>query len=85
MAYCVYALINQLIYITKSECLILHYKAFRADYNLRSTQIGAPSAARILIVRYLNKFTFKQVSNLQDKNAERTVSKNHKQFCQIGY
>ena len=46
---CVYALINQLICITNNECLILHPKAFRADYNSRSTKINAPSAARILI------------------------------------
>ena len=48
---CVYALINQLICITNNECLILHHKAFRADHNSRSTKIGAPSAARILVLR----------------------------------
>ena len=46
-----YALINQLICITNNECLILHHKAFRADYNSRSTKINAPSAARILVLR----------------------------------
>ena len=51
---CVYALLNQLICITNNECL-LHHEAFPADYNSRSTKIGAPSAARILIqVRYLH-------------------------------
>ena len=58
---CVYALINQMISITYNECLILHHKAFRTDYNSCSTKIGAPmsehctnsSTARILIqVRY---------------------------------
>ena len=34
------ALINQLIYNTNNKCLILHHKAFRADYILRSTEIG---------------------------------------------
>ena len=48
---CVYALIKQLICITNNECLILHHKAFRADYNSRSTKINAPSAARILVLR----------------------------------
>ena len=48
---CAYALINQLICITYNECLILHHKAFRADYNSRSTKIGAPSATRILVLR----------------------------------
>ena len=47
---CVYALKNQLICITNNECLTLHHKAFRADYNSRSTKIGAPSAARILVL-----------------------------------
>ena len=45
------ALINQLIYNTNNKCLILHHKAFRADYILRSTKIGAPSAAQILVLR----------------------------------
>ena len=45
-----YALINQLICITNNECLILHHEAFRADYNWRSTKIGAPSAVRILVL-----------------------------------
>ena len=48
---CVYALIKQLICITNNECLILHYKAFRADYISRSTKIRALSAARILVLR----------------------------------
>ena len=47
---CVYALINQLICITNNECLILHHKAFRADYSSRNTKIGAPSAVRILVL-----------------------------------
>ena len=47
---CVYALIKQLICITNNECLILHHKAFRADYNSRNTKIGAPSAVRILVL-----------------------------------
>ena len=52
---CLYALINQLICIIYSECLIFRHEAFRAAYNSRSTKIGAPSAARILIqVRYAN-------------------------------
>jgi hypothetical protein len=46
-AKCVYALINQLICITNNECLILHHKAFSADYISRSTKIHAPSTARI--------------------------------------
>ena len=50
-----------MISITYNECLILHHKAFRTDYNSCSTKIGAPmsehctnsSTARILIqVRY---------------------------------
>ena len=50
---CLYALINQLICIINRECLILHHEAFRAAYNSRSTKIGAPSAAQILIqLRY---------------------------------
>ena len=48
---CLYVLINQLICITNNECLILHHEAFRAAYNSRSTKIGAPSAARILVLR----------------------------------
>ena len=48
---CVYALINQLICITNKECLILHHKAFRPDYNSHSTKIGAPSAVQILVLR----------------------------------
>jgi hypothetical protein len=45
-------LITQLICITNNECLILHYKAFRAGYISRSTtKICAPSAARILVLR----------------------------------
>ena len=48
---CVYALINQMISITYNECLILHHKAFRADYNSPSNKINAPSAARILVLR----------------------------------
>ena len=48
---CVYALINQLICITNNECVILHHKAFRADYNSRSTKINAPSAGQILLLR----------------------------------
>ena len=47
---CVYALIKQLICITNNECLILHHKAFRADYNSRNTKIGAPSAVRTLVL-----------------------------------
>ena len=47
---CVNALINQLICITNNECLILHHEAFRADFNSRGTKIGAPSAARILVL-----------------------------------
>ena len=43
---CVYALINQLICITNNECLLLHHKSFRADYNSRSTKIGAGPALR---------------------------------------
>ena len=48
---CVYALINQLICITNNECLILHHKDFRADYNSLSNKTGTPSAARILVLR----------------------------------
>ena len=48
---CVYALINQMISITNNECLILHHKAFRTDYNLCSTKIGASSIALILVLR----------------------------------
>ena len=48
---CVYALINQMISITNNECLILHHKAFRTDYNSCSTKIGAPSIALILVLR----------------------------------
>ena len=48
---CLYALINQLFCIINRECLILHHEAFRAAYNSRSTKIGAPSAARILVLR----------------------------------
>ena len=44
-------LITQLICNTNNKYLILHHKAFRADYMSRSTKIGAPSAARILILR----------------------------------
>ena len=47
---CVYALKNQQICITNNECLILHHKAFRADYNLHSNKTGTPSAARILVL-----------------------------------
>ena len=47
---CVYASIKQLICITNNECLILHHKAFRADYSSRNTKIGAPSAVRILVL-----------------------------------
>ena len=47
---CVYALIKQLICITNNECLILHHKAFRADYSSRNTKIGAPSAVGILVL-----------------------------------
>ena len=47
---CVYALIKELICITNNECLILHHKAFRTDYHSRNTKIGAPSAARILVL-----------------------------------
>ena len=47
---CVYASIKQLICITNNECLILHHKAFRTDYHSRNTKIGAPSAARILVL-----------------------------------
>ena len=39
---CVYALTNKLICITNNECLILHHKAFCADYNSCSTKIGDP-------------------------------------------
>ena len=48
---CVYGLINQMISITYNECLILHHKAFRTDYNSCSTKIGAPSIALILVLR----------------------------------
>ena len=48
---CLYALINQLICIINSECLILHHEAFRAAYNSRSTKTVAPSAVRILVLR----------------------------------
>ena len=44
-------LINQLICITNNECVISHHKAFRADYNSRSTKINAPSAGQILLLR----------------------------------
>ena len=47
---CAYALIKQLICITNNECLILHHKAFRADYSSRNTKIGAPSAVGILVL-----------------------------------
>ena len=43
------------ICITNNGCLILHHKAFRADYNSRSAKIGAPSTVRILIQ---GKYTF---------------------------
>ena len=47
--------INELTCNTNNKCQILHHKQFRADYILRSTKIGASSAARILIqVRYSN-------------------------------
>ena len=48
---CVYGLISQMISITCNECLILHHKAFRTDYNSCSTKIGAPSIALILVLR----------------------------------
>jgi len=48
---CVYVLINQLISITNNECPILHHEAFHADHNSCSTNTGAPSAARILVLR----------------------------------
>ena len=45
------ALINQLICNTNNKCHKFHRKAFRADYISRSTKIGAPSAARIVVLR----------------------------------
>ena len=40
---CVYALINQLICITNNECLILHHKAFRTDYNPVVLKLAHPA------------------------------------------
>ena len=38
-----------------SQCLMLHHKAFRADYISRNTKIHAPSrAAQILVDAHFN-------------------------------
>ena len=54
---CVYkmlnALINQLIYITNNECLILHHKDFHTDFISRRTNSSTArilNTARIVIV-----------------------------------
>ena len=42
-----YMVLPYIILFTNNECLILHRKAFRADYISRSAKICAPSSARI--------------------------------------
>ena len=66
---------------TNKKCLILHHKPFRADYISRSTKIGAPGAAQILIqVRY-SRFQRKCLELLQSHiltNKSHTSSKSTK-------